>query len=96
MAVAHFRSHLLSTATNLSSNVKFILFLRWITNYKATGRDKAVVQVVEALRCKPEGRGFDFDWIFGIFNLLTLSGRTMTLASTLPLTEINTKDISWG
>jgi hypothetical protein len=55
-----------------------------------------VVQVVEALRYKPEGHGFDLNWVFGIFNLLTLSGRPMILVLILPLTEINTKDISWG
>jgi hypothetical protein len=44
---------------------------------------RAVAQLVEALRYKPEGRGFD-------------SSRTMALASTQPLTEMSTRSISWG
>ena len=43
----------------------------------------AVAQLVEALRYKPEGRGF-------------VSGRTMALGSTRPLTEMSTRNISWG
>jgi len=31
-------------------------------------RGHAVAQLVEALRCKPEGRGFDPDGIIGIFH----------------------------
>jgi len=42
----------------------------------------AQTQLVEALRYKPEGRGFD-------------SGRSMALGSTQPLTELSTRDISW-
>jgi hypothetical protein len=42
-------------------------------------------QFVEALRYKPDGRGFDYrlnNWIF----LLNHSGRTMAMGSTRPLT----------
>jgi hypothetical protein len=31
------------------------------------GGGHVVVQLVEALRYKPEGRGFDFRWCHGIF-----------------------------
>ena len=40
-----------------------------------------MAQLVEALRYKPEGRGFD-------------SGRTMALGSTQPVTEMSTRNIS--
>jgi len=44
----------------------------------------ALAQLVEALRCKPEGRGFD-----GIFHW------HVVLGSTHPLTEMSTRNISW-
>ena len=50
----------------------------------------AVAQLVEALRYKPEGRGLDSLWCHWI------SGRTMALGSTQPLTEMNTRNVSWG
>jgi len=50
-------------------------------------------QLVEALRCKPEGRGFDSDGVIGIFHF---SGRTMALGLNQPLTEMSTRNISWG
>jgi hypothetical protein len=36
------------------------------------------------------------DGVIGIFHLHNPSGRTMAQGSTLPLTEMNTRDISWG
>jgi hypothetical protein len=42
-----------------------------------------VAQLVEALRYKPKGRGFD-------------SGRNITLDLTKLLTEMSTRNISWG
>jgi hypothetical protein len=36
------------------------------------------------------------DMVIGIFQWLNPSGRTMVLWSTQPLTEITTRDISWG
>jgi len=56
----------------------------------------AVEQFVEALRYKAEGRGFDSRWCHWIFHLHNSSGRTMTLGLTQPLTEMNTRNISWG
>ena len=58
-----------------------------------------MAQLVEALRYKPEGRGFVGsipDGVFGIFNLHNPSGRTMVLRSTQPLTEMSTGNVSWG
>ena len=52
--------------------------------------------LVEALHYKPEGRGFDSRWVTGIFHWLDLSGRTMTLESAQPLTEMSARNISWG
>ena len=42
-----------------------------------------MVQLVDALRYKPDGRGFDSRWNF-------------SLTKSQPLTEMNTGDISWG
>jgi hypothetical protein len=41
------------------------------------GGEHAVAQLVEALRYKPEGRGFD--GVIGIFHSHNPSGRTMAL-----------------
>jgi hypothetical protein len=54
----------------------------------------AVVQLVEALHYKPEGRGFDPDSIIENFQLNNRSGCTMTLRSTQPLTKMSTSNIS--
>ena len=45
------------------------------------------MQLVEALRYKPEGRGF--------YSRLNRSGRTIALGSTQPLTEMSTRNITW-
>jgi hypothetical protein len=50
----------------------------------------AVAQLVEALRYKPEGRGFESRWCHNP------SGRTVALGLTQPLTEMSTRYISWG
>jgi hypothetical protein len=34
--------------------------------------------------------------VIGIFHSLNISGRTMALGSTQPLTEMSTRNISWG
>ena len=46
-------------------------------------------QLVEALHYKQEGRGFDSRWCHNP------SGRTMTLGSSQPRTEIRNRNISW-
>ena len=56
----------------------------------------AVAQLVEALRYKPEGRGFDSRWCHWKFHWHNPSGRIMALGSTQPLTEMITRNISWG
>ena len=53
-----------------------------------------VVQSVEALRFKSEGRGFGSRW--DRFNWLSPSGRIFEMGSTQPLTEVSTRGISWG
>jgi hypothetical protein len=53
----------------------------------------AVAQLVEAVRYKPEGRGFDSDGVIGIFYS---SGRAMALGLTQPLIEMSTRNISPG
>ena len=48
---------------------------------------QAVAQFVEALRYKPEGRGFD--------SRCCHSGRTMALGFNQPLTEMSTGNSPW-
>ena len=55
-----------------------------------------VAQLVEALRYRPEGRGFDSRWGLWIFHGLNPSERTVALGSTQPLKEVSTRNISWG
>ena len=50
----------------------------------------AVAQFVEELGYKPEGRGSIPDGVTGIF------GRIVALGSTQPLTEMSTRNPSWG
>jgi hypothetical protein len=64
-------------------SLMLIMFYVLCLCYLPLRRGHAVTQLVEALRYKPEGRGFD-------------SGRTMVLGSTQPLTEMSTRDSSWG
>jgi len=51
-----------------------------------------VVLLLEALRYKPEGRGFDSRWC----PWHNSSGRTMALGLTPTLTEMPIRNISWG
>jgi hypothetical protein len=57
---------------------------------------QAAAQLVDALRYKPEGCGFDSRWCHWNFLLTNPSGRTMALGLTQPLTEMSTRNISWG
>jgi len=52
-------------------------------------------QLVEALRYKPEGCGFNSQWRHWNFHRHNPSGHTMALGSTQPLTEMSTRNISW-
>jgi hypothetical protein len=52
----------------------------------------AVALLVEALRYKPEGHGFDSQCCHWNFSLTI---RTVTLGLTQPLTEMSTRNISW-
>ena len=66
----------------------------------ATGRQNikclGSTQLVEALRYKPEGRGFDSRWYHWNFSCHVPSGCIMALGLTQPLTEMSTRNISWG
>jgi hypothetical protein len=53
-------------------------------------------QAVAQMRYKPEGRGFDSRWCHGIILWYNPFGRTMALGPTQPLTEMSTRNISWG
>ena len=54
----------------------------------------AVAHIFEALHYKPEGS--IPDGVFGIFHWHNPSGRTMALKLTQPLTEMSTRNVSWG
>ena len=54
----------------------------------------SVAQLVEALRYKSEGCGFDSRWGHRDFSLTYPSGRTMVLGATQILTEMSTRIIS--
>jgi hypothetical protein len=56
---------------------------------------QGLVQLVETLHYKPEGRGSIPDSVIGIFQWHNPSGRTMALGSTQPLTEMSTRNIYW-
>jgi len=56
-----------------------------------------MVQLVEAPRYKPEGRGFDSRWCEENFSLTqNPPGYTIALWSTQPLTGMSNRNISWG
>jgi len=55
-----------------------------------------VAQLVKALCYKPVGRGSIPDGVIGIFHLPNPSGRTIALGLTQSLTEMGTRNISWG
>ena len=56
-----------------------------------------VAQLVEALRYKPGGRGFDSRWYNWNFSFTESPfGLTMALGSTQVPKEMSTRNISWG
>ena len=63
--------------------------MRTLTELSSSGR--MVAQLVEALCYKQKGCGFDSCWCHW-----HPSGCTMALGSTQPLTEMSTRNISWG
>ena len=48
------------------------------------------------LRYSRKAAGSFRDWVIGIFYWRNPSGHTMVLRSTQPLTDVNTRDVSWG
>ena len=52
--------------------------------------------MVEALRYKPEDRGFDSRWCHWNFLFAIDNGRTVALGLAQPVTEMSTRNISWG
>jgi len=52
--------------------------------------------MVEALSYKLQGRRSDSRWGHRDFALTILPNRNVALGSTQPLTEMSTRDISWG
>ena len=75
---------------------KLIAFFRNFVK-APTKMEHVVAQSVEALRYKPEGRGFDSRRCYWNFSLtLSFRGRTMALGLTQPLTEMSARNTSWG
>ena len=60
------------------------------------GGGHAVAQLVEAPRYKSEGRGFDSRWCHWNFLFAIDNGRTVALGLAQPVTEMSTRNISWG
>jgi len=58
--------------------------------------EHAVVQLVEALHYKSEGRGFIPDCVIGMFHWPNPSSRIVALGSTQSLMEMTTRNISWA
>jgi hypothetical protein len=56
----------------------------------------AIAQLVEALRYKPEGRGFDTRWCHWNFSLALSFWPHYGPGLTQPLKEMSTRNISWG
>lgn len=48
--------------------------------------------LIEALRLKSEGRGFDSRWVYWLYP----SRLTVALGSIDPVTEMSTGNLSWG
>ena len=76
-----------------SREFKLTLFSILIRSTVSDGR--AVPHLVEALRCKPQSRGFDSQWFHLKFSLTRSLCRAMTVGLTQPLTEMSTRNISW-
>ena len=55
-----------------------------------------MVQLVEALHSSQKVAGSFPNCVIGIFHWGNPSGRTMALGLTQPLTEMRTRNISWG
>ena len=76
----------------------FKLFLLHLRSYVTNNpRGYAVAQLVEALRYKSEGSGFDSPkMLLEFFIDIILPATLWPLGSTQPLTEMSTGNISWG
>ena len=55
----------------------------------------AIVQLIEAPRYKPKGRGLHSEGVIGICHWLNHCDCNMVLGSIQPRTEMNTRNISW-
>jgi hypothetical protein len=68
-----------------------------IQHHHSTPRGDCGGAVVKVLRYKSEGCWLDSRCcVIGVFHWHNPSDRTMALGSTQPLTETNTRSISWG
>ena len=68
----------------------------WNNTCYITTRGHVVAELVETMCYKPEGRGFDSRLLIGILQLHNPPCRTMALSLNQPLTEMSTRNISWG
>jgi hypothetical protein len=65
----------------------------WDYTYRAR---YAIALLGEALHYEPEGRGFISRWVPWKIQWLNPSGCIMALGSTQPVTEMSTRNLSWG
>jgi hypothetical protein len=68
----------------------------WYKETYIVSMGHVVAQLLEVLRYKPKVAASIPDGVIGIFLLRDPSSRTTALRSTLPLTEMGTRNISWG
>jgi hypothetical protein len=95
----------LHTLTRLAWS--FVIIKRWIISHSkpeitlliplcASTMRPAVVQWLRHCATNRKVAGSIPDGVFGIFHWHNPSGRTMALGLTQPLTEMSTRNISWG
>ena len=72
------------------------MYIGLYVKYSSFLSGHAVAQLVEALRYKTRGRGFESRWCHWDFHWQNPSGRTMALGLTQPLTQMSTRNVSWG
>jgi hypothetical protein len=87
-ATNHFHNGPSSTTKN-----KYMTSQGRISQFYYPSIGHVVMQLVEALRYKPEGRGFNTRWSLEFFIDKILPA---ALWPTQPLTEMSTRNISWG
>ena len=80
------------TYCHLTADILFFLLMLWLSLSvfcSSFAKNYAVTELVDALRYKPEGRGFESRRVIEISRILKPSCSTMTLGSTEALTQMS-------